>query len=307
MYYTFYCLMMSTSRLTLRVSLGRRQSCVLLAMDLSSLVTYCALSVSFSMVVSLVRSTRLCGLHIRPSEFATSLKRSRRRGSPARKYYIIAALVAASLGLLYSAYLLRLFPGNAGKPVILYVNQGNGIVDGSNFAAMLTTARSHGFNTIFFQVYRAGNLLFNGSELGGFVTDAHAQGVRIFFALYFTSGSQILPQSIYSLGEDGISLDMSTLPPASQQSLFGNLQAGYRSGVTAITTTDASLALKPEILVLETYAAGSQGFIRHGIIASVGVFATASKADYDQQFQYALNNSDGVMVFDYAGLVKSGY
>ena len=236
------------------------------------------------------------------------MKRGRRRGYRARKHYLIAALSAASLGLLllYSAY-LRLSPGNAGKPVILYVNQGNGVVDGSNFAAMLSTARSHGFKTVFFQVYRAGNLLFNGSELGGFVTDAHSKALKIFFALYFTSASQTLPQSIYGLGEDGISLDMSTLPPASQQSLFGNLQAGYRSGVTAITTTDASLALKPEILVLETYAAGSQGFIRHGIIASVGVFATASKADYEQQFQYALNNSDGVMVFDYAGLVKSGY
>ena len=249
-------------------------------------------------------------MHIRPGEFVTSLKRGRRRGSRARKHYLIAALVAASLGLLlllYSAYLLRLLPGNAGRPVILYVNQGNGVVDGSNFAAMLSTARSHGFNTVFFQVYRAGNLLFNGSELGGFVTDAHSKALKIFFALYFTSASQTLPQSIYGLGEDGISLDMSTLPSASQQSLFGNLQAGYHSGVTAITTTDASLALKPEILVLETYSAGSQGFIRHGIIASVGVFATASKADYEQQFQYALNNSDGVMVFDYAGLVKSGY
>jgi len=236
------------------------------------------------------------------------LKRGRRRGSTARKYYIIAALVVASLGiLLYSAYLLRLFPGNASKPVILYVNQGNGIVDESNFAAMLSAAKSHGFNTVFFQVYRAGSLLFNGSELGAFVADAHSQGLKIFFALYFTSASQTLPQSIYALGEDGISLDMSTLPSASQQRLFGNLQAGYRLGQTAITTTNASLALKPEILVLETYAAGSQGFIRHGIIASVGVFATASKADYEQQFQYALNNSDGVMVFDYAGLVKSGY
>ncbi len=236
------------------------------------------------------------------------MKRGRRRGSTARKYYIIAALVVASLGiLLYSAYLLRLFPGNASKPVILYVNQGNGIVDESNFAAMLSAAKSHGFNTVLFQVYRAGSLLFNGSELGAFVADAHSQGLKIFFALYFTSASQTLPQSIYALGEDGISLDMSTLPSASQQRLFGNLQAGYRSGQTAITTTNASLALKPEILVLETYAAGSQGFIRHGIIASVGVFATASKADYEQQFQYALNNSDGVMVFDYAGLVKSGY
>ena len=115
--------------------------------------------------------------------------------------------------MLYSAY-LRLSPGNAGKPVILYVNQGNGVVDGSNFAAMLSTARSHGFNTVFFQVYRAGNLLFSGSELGGFVTDAHSQGLKIFFALYFTSASQTLPQSIYGLGEDGISLDMSTLPSA---------------------------------------------------------------------------------------------
>ena len=186
------------------------------------------------------------------------MKRGRRRGSTARKYYIIAALVVASLGiLLYSAYLLRLFPGNASKPVILYVNQGNGIVDESNFAAMLSAAKSHGFNTVFFQVYRAGSLLFNGSELGAFVADAHSQGLKIFFALYFTSASQTLPQSIYALGEDGISLDMSTLPSASQQRLFGNLQAGYRSGQTAITTTNASLALKPEILVLETYAAGS--------------------------------------------------
>ena len=235
------------------------------------------------------------------------MKRGRRRGSPTRRYYLIAALVAASLALLYYAYLLRLFPGNSGKPVILYVNQGNGIVDESNFAAMLSTARSHGFNTIFFQVYRAGNLLFNGSELGGFVTGVHSQGLKIFFALYFTSASQMLPRSIYGLGEDGISLDMSTLPFASQQSLFVNLQAAYRPGETAITTTNASLALRPGILVLETYGVGSQGLIRHGIIASVGVFATASKADYDQQFRYALNNSDGVMVFDYAGLVKSGY
>jgi len=48
-------------------------------------------------------------------------------------------------------------------------------------------------------------------------------------------------------------------------------------------------------------------YIHHGIIASVGVFTTSSRQDYDQQFQYALSNSDGVMVFDYAGLLKAGY
>jgi len=60
-------------------------------------------------------------------------------------------------------------------------------------------------------------------------------------------------------------------------------------------------------LVLETYGQVFQQYIRHGIIASVGVFATSSMTDYQSQFQYALSNSDGVMVFDYAGLFKSGY
>jgi hypothetical protein len=39
----------------------------------------------------------------------------------------------------------------------------------------------------------------------------------------------------------------------------------------------------------------------------VGVFATTSQADYAQEYKYALANSDGVMVFDYAGLMKAGY
>jgi hypothetical protein len=61
------------------------------------------------------------------------------------------------------------------------------------------------------------------------------------------------------------------------------------------------------MLILETYGTQSQPFIQHGIIASVAVFATANEQEYQQQFQYALNKSDGVMVFDYAGLLKSGY
>jgi hypothetical protein len=61
------------------------------------------------------------------------------------------------------------------------------------------------------------------------------------------------------------------------------------------------------MLIVETYGAGNGQYIHHGIIASVGVFATSSRQDYDQQFHYALDNSDGVMVFDYAGLLKAGY
>ncbi|HVC27658.1 MAG TPA: hypothetical protein VND40_05805 [Nitrososphaerales archaeon] len=194
----------------------------------------------------------------------------------------------------------------ASKPVILYVNQGNGVVNQSNFGKLLDTATSHGFNTIFFQVYRSGTLLFTDSSLGQFVASAHDRGLKIFFALYFTASTQEIPGSIFSDGEDGVNLDMSTLPSSSQGALLANLSSSY-SGKTAVTSTDLTTTLKPDLLILETYGTGYDQYIRPGIIASVGVFTTSSAQEYKQEFQYALTNSDGVMVFDYAGLVKSGY
>jgi hypothetical protein len=217
-------------------------------------------------------------------------------------------VVAAFVGyLLISAGLHgRGGTGTGSSPIILYVNQGNGVVNESNFGKLLDTATSHGFNTIFFQVYRSGTLLFSDSSLSQFVASAHGRGLKIFFALYFTNSTQKIPSSIFAAGEDGINLDMSTLPVAAQTTLFDDLSSAY-SGETAITTTDPSLHLTPNLLIVETYGTGNEEYIRHGMIASVGVFATSSRQDYEQQFQYALDNSDGVMVFDYAGLVKAGY
>jgi len=224
------------------------------------------------------------------------------RGRIRRKViYIVVSIVLVAL-------LLSLFfesQNSQSKPIILYVNQGNGVVDESNFGTMLNFASSHGFNTIFFQVYRTGSLLFSSNDLSSFVNQSHAQGLKIFFALYFTNSSQLMPNAIFGLGEDGISLDASTLSLSTQESLLTGL-APCRCQ-TAVTTTDMSSPLKPDLLVLETYGPAFQQYIRPGIIASVGVFATSSQADYQSQFQYALGNSDGVMVFDYAGLLKSGY
>jgi hypothetical protein len=231
-----------------------------------------------------------------------------RRGKRRTALYIIAA--AAFLLLLATASFYIIFGSGqheAGtKPVILYVNQGNGIVNGSNFGALISYAASHGFNTIFFQVYRQGVLLFVPSQLATFVNESHSNALRIFFALYVTNSSQGLPSSVYGLGEDGINLDMSALAPATQQTLLASLQGSYH-GQTAVTATDMTSPLKPDLLVLETYGTNLQQYVRHGTIASVGVFTTSSEQDYKSQFQYALQNSDGVMVFDYAGLLKRGY
>ncbi len=192
------------------------------------------------------------------------------------------------------------------KPIILYINQGNGAVNQSNFGSLLSFSVSQGFNTLFFQVYREGTLLFTAGQLTYFVTEAHAVGLKIFFSLYITNSSQQIPTSIYPLGEDGMSLDMSSLAVTSQQALYAELQSGY-SGTKAITSDDMTLPLTPDLLILETYGTQYQQFIRPGIVASVEVVETTGRASYQQQFQYALSNSDGVMVFDYAGLLKSGY
>jgi len=212
----------------------------------------------------------------------------------------IGVIVVALLALV-AAYLL-----NQQKPVILYVNQGNGIVNGSGFGTMLGFAASHGFNTVFFQVYRQGHLLFSPATLRSFVNQTHQARLKIFFALYITDASQTLPTPIFGLQEDGVSLDMSTVSLGAQQSFLSALQSSFR-GETAVTTTDVTSPLKPDLLVLETYGASNQKYIKPGIVASVGVFATSSQADYQSQFRYALQNSDGVMVFDYYGLQKAGY
>ena len=196
--------------------------------------------------------------------------------------------------------------GSQAKPIILYVNQGNGAVNGANFGQMLGFASSHGFNTVFFQISRQGVLLFSASDLRSFVNQTHSAHLKIFFALYITNSTQALPQSAFGLGEDGVNLDMSTLSLSAQESLLQSLM-GSCGCQTAVTTTDMASQLKPDLLILETYGPSLQQYARHGIIASVGVFATSDHADYQSQFQYALNNSDGVMVFDYAGLVKAGY
>jgi len=194
------------------------------------------------------------------------------------------------------------------KPVILYVNQGNALVDRGNFSNLLYFAKTNHFNTIFFQVYRSGQLLFDTSDLQYFVEAAHLSNLSLFYSLYFTSPSELIPNSIYILGENGINLDMSTLPDSVQTSLLATLRTDFKNGTTAVTTTNLTTTLKPDLLVLETYAfQEDQSYIRAGVVGSIEALAVSSSQEYQQELQYALSNGAGVMVFDYYGLLKTGY
>jgi hypothetical protein len=198
------------------------------------------------------------------------------------------------------------------KPIILYENQENSPVNTSNFGALVQFARSQGFNTIFFQISRNGSLLSccdTQGDLQYFVTASHVGGEKIFFVLAFSNSSQSLPSSsfVYKAGEDGIDLDMSTLPPLSQSNLLSALKSVF-NGTTAVTTYNFSTTLKPDWLIFETYDwASDVQYVHAGIIASVEVLNAGSKQNYESEFNTALRNSDGVMVFDYWALKNKGY
>jgi hypothetical protein len=203
---------------------------------------------------------------------------------------------------------INLSSNNNNKLIILYVNQGNALVDQNNFSSLLSFAKSNRFNTIFFQIYRSGSLLFNSANLSNFVVAAHAQNLSLYFALYFTAAGEPIPSSIYPLGEDGINLDMSTLSTADQENLLSTLRANYHEGKIAVTTTNLESTLKPDILILETYDFSSdEQYIHPGMIASVEPLTIPSYQEYEEEFNYALSKSDGVMVFDYYGLLRTGY
>ena len=236
----------------------------------------------------------------------------RKRRTPKVTWVILAAVIviaSVAVGYTYSNAYGRpsCHAPISQKPIILYINQGNGIVNSSEYPAMLKFALCQGFNTVFFQVVYQGKLLFSPQLLKSFVQEARSANLTIFFTLYLTSDSQSIPKSILGLGEDGVSLDMSTLSTSVQQSLLATLQANF-AGTTAVTTDNFGTTLKPDLLILETYAwPQDQSLVKPGIVASVEALATNSYSQFESEFRYALNNSDGVMVFDYHGMMEDRY
>jgi hypothetical protein len=68
-----------------------------------------------------------------------------------------------------------------------------------------------------------------------------------------------------------------------------------------------------EMLIVETYASlplfwiYQVPFAHAGTICSVQVRYVSSEVQYQLEFQYCLKYSDGVMVFDYPLLLRSGF
>jgi len=191
------------------------------------------------------------------------------------------------------------------KPIILYVNQGNGFVEPQKFGDLLTFAKRFGFNTIMFQVYRSGSFLYSLEDMNKFARDAEKAGFRFHASLYISKEGEKM-DLVAQLRADGINLDMPTISLDWQSRYISWVRQLFK-GPVSVTTANAQYPLKPDLVILETYGRENLRYVRPGMVGSVGVWLTKDKDDYLDQVNLVLTKSDGVMVFDYAGLLRKGW
>ncbi len=191
------------------------------------------------------------------------------------------------------------------KPIILYINQGNGFVEPDKFADLLAFAKRFGFNAVMFQVYRSGSFLYSLDDMNKFHDESARAGVRFYPSLFISKDGEKI-DLISQLRAEGMNLDMPSLSLDWQSRYIAALRQLFK-GPVSVTTPNLQYPLTPDLLILETYGRENLRYVRPGAMGSVGVWLTTDKGDYLDQVNYVLAHSDGVMVFDYAGLLRKGW
>lgn len=191
------------------------------------------------------------------------------------------------------------------KPIILYVNQGNGFVEPDRFGDLLAFAKRFGFNSVMFQVYREGSFLYSLDDMNKFHDKSTRAGMRFYPSLFISKDGEKI-DLISQLSAEGMNLDMPSLSLDWQSRYIAAVRQLFK-GPVSVTTSNAQYPLRPDLLILETYGRENLRYVRPGVVGSVGVWLTTDKGDYLDQVSYVLAHSDGVMVFDYAGLLRKGW
>jgi hypothetical protein len=225
-----------------------------------------------------------------------------------------AVSIVAALFLLAIIY-TNVFPGNYGvgitatnKPVILYYNYGEQPFAISAFPNVVAFASSHGFNTLMLVVYIDHDPIFNNSILRSFYEYAQTKNVTFVPSYYIES----LNDTINVSGFSWINLDMERLSQSDQAIYYGNM-----SKIVPLASVTMPYGENPlfytKMLIVETYASPPIFWLEQityshgGTICSVHINYVHSEQEYRSEFDYCLKYSDGVMVFDYPILVRSGY
>ena len=151
--------------------------------------------------------------------------------------------------------------------------------------------------------------IFNSSTIQYFLSYSYSRNLTFVRSYYIES----LSDNINVSGLRWINLDMERISPDLQRFFYARTLAQGVGKISVTSPYGQPAEFSPSINIAETYA-GSPWFwllqltyLHYNHICSVGIWLLHSQQEYDSEKGYCLKYSDGVMVFDYYNLIKSGF
>jgi hypothetical protein len=194
------------------------------------------------------------------------------------------------------------------KPIILYFHLPDPPLQVSQFPGVVNFTLRHGFNTIMMVIFNFGEASFNRSTVAYFISYAASKGLTFVPSYYIRSTSD----QINVTGLAWVNLDMERLDSYDQRVFYDRI-AQIVPLVSVTSPYRQPVGFHTPMQIVETYATSpvfwldQLGYYHPGKICSVGEFLLNSQQEYDAEKAYCLKYSDGVMVFDYYSLLKSGF
>jgi hypothetical protein len=194
------------------------------------------------------------------------------------------------------------------KPVILYYEYPYPPLEVSRFPWVVNFTLAHGFNTLMLEVFYNHRSMFNRSTVDYFISYAGSRGLALVPSYYITATSDKIDVG----GMTWVNLDMERLSPLDQRSFYDNISQIVPL-VSVTSPYGQPVLFSTPMNIVETYAStplfwlAQLGYYHPGKICSVGDWLLHSQQEYDAEKSYCLEYSDGVMVFDYYNLLRSGF
>jgi len=195
------------------------------------------------------------------------------------------------------------------KPVILYYNFENLPFQPAQFPSIVNTTLAHHFNTLMLLVYYNDEAIFNESIVHHFFEYSKSRSLTFVPSYYISS----LADRINISGYQWINLDMEKLNPNNQRLYYGKELLQNIRLISVTSPYGQKQEFVTSLNIVESYSASpwfwleQLTYLHYSNACAVAVWMLHSQADYDSQKNYCLRYTEGVMVFDYYNLLKTGF
>lgn len=220
----------------------------------------------------------------------------------------VAAIILGSIYALQFAY--PSFLPVSTKPVILYYDYENlPFKNSSQFPTIVANTLRHHFNTLMLLVYYNHEMIFNESTVKYFFSYSRSQGLNFVPSYYVES----LGDSFNVSGFRWINLDMERIDSNLQPEFYSRISLeSVGAEISVSSPYGQHVVYAPSLNIVETYSTTPRFWFLQltywhpGHICSIAPWLVHNEQEYDSEKNFCLKYSDGVMVFDYYNLLKSG-